>query len=147
MALFLKGQWLNVRTHYVYTTTNSLEACLIKFSVLSVTLFVSIVCAFLSKDGGKSTFYVTVLLQSINTAYDELNFLGNTDVLVHKRLKILTIIVFIFQVILIASSISYLCGAIFFDKQFVTYVMIFLVASPVLLLIFEIFVHITISDK
>lgn len=137
-----------MRTYYVYTTTNSLTSCLVKLSVLAFTLFVSICCAFISQDDeSMNTFYITAFLQSVNTAYDELNFFVCNEAQVNKALKIAIVIVIICQVIVAIGSLLYLVGAVFLDNKIIVAVMILFTSTPVLFLIGEIFVHFSLSEK
>lgn len=139
-----------MRTYYVCTTTSSLTSCLIKLGVLAFTLFVSMCCAFISQDGGNvsmNTFYITVFLQSVNTAYDELSFLVCNEARVHKTLKIIVAIVFICQVLVAIGSLLYLMGAAFLDNKIIVAIMILFTSTPVLFLIGEIFVHFSLSEK
>ena len=135
-------------TYYVYTTTNSLTSCLVKLSVLAFTLFVSICCAFISQDDeSMNTFYITAFLQSVNTAYDELNFFVCNEAQVNKALKIAIVIVIICQVLVAIGSLLYLVGAVFLDNKIIVAVMILFTSTPVLFLIGEIFVHFSLSEK
>ncbi len=137
-----------MRTYYVYTTTNSLTSCLVKLSVLAFTLFVSICCAFISQDDeSMNTFYITAFLQSVNTAYDELNFFVCNEAQVNKALKIAIVIVIICQVLVAIGSLLYLVGAVFLDNKIIVAVMILFTSTPVLFLIGEIFVHFSLSEK
>ena len=137
-----------MRTYYVYTTTNSLTSCLVKLSVLAFTLFVSICCAFISQDDeSMNTFYITAFLQSVNTAYDELNFFVCNEAQVNKALKIAIVIVIICQVLVAIGSLLYLVGAVFLDNKIIVAVMILFTSTPVLFLIGEIFAHFSLSEK
>ena len=94
-----------------------------------------------------NTFYITAFLQSVNTAYDELNFFVCNEAQVNKVLKIAIVIVIICQVLVAIGSLLYLVGAVFLDNKIIVAVMILFTSTPVLFLIGEIFVHFSLSEK
>lgn len=147
VVFLMKGFWLELKTQVVYTTTKSLSSCLIKLGVLAFTLFISILCAFVPQSNGEvliSSFYITTFLQSVNTMYDVMSFLVSNESSTDKTLKKIIAFVFVSQIVLAAVSVLYNFTLIaFLENIVVVLITIFLVAAPVFLLIYELYMHIS----
>lgn len=142
---FVKGYWFKLKFYGIYTTTENLTSCIIKLSVLAITLFVSIACALVSQDleiFSANSFYITVFLQSVNTVYDIGTFLAKNETQASKYLKIRIVCVIATQLVILLASFAYIIFHIMFlEYLIILIVVIIFTSTPVWLLIWEVFVH------
>lgn len=126
--------------------TENLTACLIKLAVLAITLFISVLCALPLRNiegFAYTSFYITTLVQAINTLYEDLSFLVISGKQLHKYLLIALVIIVLGQILLIMISVgSLIIHASPFDSDICVNVAMILVTLPIFLLGCEIFVHV-----
>ncbi len=131
----------------VLTSTGSIANCLAKFAVLFVTIGVGIVIGFQYSGDTLSLkgFYITALLQALNTFYDYLYFVVCYQKSMSKVLKVLMSAIILFQVFLFFISLCCVCG-VFTDFAYAV-ISVLLVLTPITLLFYDFFVHLDNNDE
>lgn len=106
---------------------SSLKECLVRFGLWAVTLIVGLACGLVSSYGA---FYVTVLVQSLNSFYDAAGYLGGYS----RAVTVANIISAIGNVLTFICSVLYFTElGTYFAKTWVVVIINVVLSIPVII--------------